>query len=398
MRLFRLIVCLVVMSSPTVALAATPAAYIYISTSAGVRAYCVASNGELTLLSGSPFAVKGSIVAANGSYLISEEPSWLHSYELESKGTINEPEVSSINISKYTGAKCGSASGAVLNRAGKLVYVSNNGPVFPADSSDEPCNAFQTYAIAKDGALSFVGASVFDQGGNGLGGALALTLPVVAANDKFAYGAETYPDNDDSDCELYPQLYSIGNQGILEPDNSPSVVNPPLPSNPDYFSYYPAGPAAADSSNHFAIVIYPSANDCEDVNVTGPLQLASYTQDSHGNLTSTNTAKDMPVGGGYYTSPLSMSPSGKLLAASNGGTNIQLFHFNGAEPITPFTQIVGASGYMSQLAWDSDDHLFAINGASGKLHVFTVSSKGAVEAKGSPYSIDANPTDPIVVK
>lgn len=66
------------------------------------------------------------------------------------------------------------------------------------------------------------------------------------------------------------------------------------------------------------------------------------------------------------------------------GTGIQFFYLNGTKS-TVLTGVVGTSGYISAMAWDTSSHLYALNGISGKLHVYTVSSKGAVETEGSPY-------------
>jgi hypothetical protein len=79
-----------------------------------------------------------------------------------------------------------------------------------------------------------------------------------------------------------------------------------------------------------------------------------------------------------------MSPNGELLAVATG-TGVQIFHFNGSKPITKFTGVIGTSGYISDLQWDKSNHLYAINGASGNLHVYTVTKTTAVEASGSPY-------------
>ncbi|HEY2860892.1 MAG TPA: hypothetical protein VGJ21_20955, partial [Terracidiphilus sp.] len=65
---------------------------------------------------------------------------------------------------------------------------------------------------------------------------------------------------------------------------------------------------------------------------------------------------------------------------------IQFFHFNGANPITKFTGVIGSSGYVSQMEWDKYNHLYALNARSGKLHVYTASSNGVTEAPGSPYT------------
>src|SRR6185437_15038824 len=87
-----------------------------------------------------------------------------------------------------------------------------------------------------------------------------------------------------------------------------------------------------------------------------------------------------PPGGGT----MKLNAAGTILAITVG-TGIQFFHFNGASPITAFTGIIGTSGYISTMAWDGYNHLYALNAKSGKLHVYTATATGVVEAPGSPY-------------
>jgi len=89
---------------------------------------------------------------------------------------------------------------------------------------------------------------------------------------------------------------------------------------------------------------------------------------------------------------LEMSPSGTLLAVAGSG-GLQIFHFNGASPITNFTGVL-TTDFIDRLFWDHSNHLYALSpvpGPStsglGKLHVFTVTDTGAIEAPGSPYAI-----------
>jgi 6-phosphogluconolactonase (cycloisomerase 2 family) len=115
--------------------------------------------------------------------------------------------------------------------------------------------------------------------------------------------------------------------------------------------------------------------------VQGPQQLASYTVDSQGALTTTNTYEQMPRVDGWPTSMM-LDHTGKILAVTTG-PGVQFFHFNGAKPITEFTGIVGVSGAVTQMAWDSDDHLYAQNVAHGKMHVYEVTTKSVKELSGS---------------
>jgi outer membrane protein assembly factor BamB len=80
-----------------------------------------------------------------------------------------------------------------------------------------------------------------------------------------------------------------------------------------------------------------------------------------------------------------MSPSGKVLAVA--GTNgLQIFHFNGVDPITPFATLL-AKQDVDQMFWDNNEHLYAISQSTGTLWVFNVSSTAFAPAPGSPYSI-----------
>jgi hypothetical protein len=86
-----------------------------------------------------------------------------------------------------------------------------------------------------------------------------------------------------------------------------------------------------------------------------------------------------------------MSPSGKLLAVA-GSAGLQLFHFNGASPITKYTGLL-VSGPVSMAYWDNSNHLYALSGS--KLYVFNATPTSVGQAAGSPYAVK-NPTALIV--
>ena len=92
---------------------------------------------------------------------------------------------------------------------------------------------------------------------------------------------------------------------------------------------------------------------------------------------------DTAVGG---ISDLAISPSGKLLAVS-GTAGLQIFHFNGSDPITHYTGLLTTDD-VSQIFWDNDNHLYAISESSGKLFVFTVTPTNFSQAPGSPHSVN----------
>ncbi|MGA2560987.1 MAG: hypothetical protein ABSF17_15015, partial [Terracidiphilus sp.] len=78
-------------------------------------------------------------------------------------------------------------------------------------------------------------------------------------------------------------------------------------------------------------------------------------------------------------------------------TGVQFYHFNGAKPITEYTGIIGVSGYVSSMNWDKSNHLYAVNGASGRLHIYDVTPTKEAEVAGSPYTIPGGAQSVFVV-
>ncbi len=129
---------------------------------------------------------------------------------------------------------------------------------------------------------------------------------------------------------------------------------------------------------------------------------------AEGNITSTNTWGNIPAPD-VYPGLLNMSPSGQLLAVAenrNGfapgfaprapGTNgLQIFHFNGANPITPYSKTL-TTAPIDQIHWDNNNHLYALSDSTNKLYVYTVTPTTIAAAPGSPYTI-AGPNGLVVV-
>jgi hypothetical protein len=82
-----------------------------------------------------------------------------------------------------------------------------------------------------------------------------------------------------------------------------------------------------------------------------------------------------------------MSPSGKLIALA-GYPGLEFFHFNGAAPVTPYSKLLLPAVDIDQLAWDNDNHLYALSYSSGELYVYTVTPTSIKEVSGSPYKVE----------
>jgi hypothetical protein len=350
--------------------APAPVAYVYIGTAKGVNLYNAAANGRLTLVPGSPFQTIGKAMGSNGKYFFNLGTYWVHVYPIKSNGAIGT-QVSQINTQNYTGANCGSTGGAILDHTGQNLYVLLQG-------GPNSCIVYQTFGIAKaSGALTFTGAAVLDDPGTSSG-----SVPTITANSKFAY-ATTYSAENPTWLSAFSREANgtLNLIGITETDPQPPQ------DGYDYFTFA----AAADPTNHLAVTLMPVSSP--PFYHTGPVQIGSYTVDSGGNVTSTNTASNMPkpaVG----AQVLNMSPSGKLLAAAGGNPvsiiigppGLQVFHFNGANPITPFGKVL-TTAPVDQIHWDKSNHLYALSSSTGQLFVYTITPTSIAQAPGSPYKI-----------
>jgi hypothetical protein len=140
--------------------------------------------------------------------------------------------------------------------------------------------------------------------------------------------------------------------------------------------------AAADPTHQVAVALAPLTSNWGS---DGPTQLATYTVDSSGNLTTTSTFENMPSVLVGSVTDYWRSPSGKFLAV--GGTSgLQIFRFNGANPITRKTGLV-TTKEVDQMFWDNANPLYAISRSAGKLFVFTVTATSVTQAPGSPHSM-----------
>jgi hypothetical protein len=339
-------------------------AYIYSDTNnnTGTNVYSTTGNGKVTLVKGSPFATLGYIVGTNGSFFITQGSGWLYSYKVESGGGIGALE-SQINTQLYTGGDCGpnpSTWGvAELDHTGKYVYNLS-------EYGSNECAYVQTFEISSKGKLTFEGASESESDN--------ILPPAVTGNNKFAFST-------DISARIFIPFSRESSDGVLNAISAnefdPSGCSPTTPLSPDPTEY-------------LAGVVYCSA--------TGAYQVASYTADSHGDLTSTNTSADMPILTEGYNRWSKLDPTGKYLTVPTGN-GVQLFHFNKNKPLTPFTPIVGNTGYVQWFGWDSSDHLYAVNASSGKLHTYKVSSSGLKEESDSPTASGLfNSGNPIVVR
>ncbi len=368
------------------------AAYVYISNSPSgnnqdqVTAYAADASGQLTPVPGSPFNQNVGSLAANGTYLMGSANSQadINTYSIGSDGSLTLSSqfdyTAALSYSNSNGTVCSAVGGLLFDRSGSSLY----GGVNNIACSNN--NAIASFAVdSANGSVSYLG--------NVNIGYESSSQIQFLSNDAFAYSALN--DN----C-MYGGIFSFaraanGNLSAVASIDSPTA-GPAAPpgATSDGVSQpgYRAGLSATDNSNHVIMVEYP----CFALNGTPQTnpQLAVYTTDASGNLTTTDTYATMPTT--TIQTPLDMmaSPSGTFLAVS-GDVGLQVFQLNGGSPITGLTGVL-TSDSIQQIAWDTNNHLYAITSANyttapvtnpSKLYVFTVTSTGATQAPGSPYTI-----------
>jgi hypothetical protein len=359
-------------------IASAQVTHVYISSNTSTYAYDVSPTGKLNPIKGSPFTTAGNMVGSNGSYFVSIGPEYVYSNKVAANGAIGE-QVSEINTQNYTGVACGTPPAAGrANPKGAFDHTGQNVYAVLYDANNPMCDAIQTFAVDKTGVLTFSGATVYDQGSNNAG---VETVPALPGNDNFAYNELSVGGN----CNGGLRAFSRESSGTL--NNITFTETDPTPPPNTYVGYLTSNLITADTTNHLAILVNPTTLsgliNCFGGSAT-EVQLASYTVDSQGNVTSTNTYSNMPtldLTAGIYD--MQIDPTGSFLAVAVG-KGVKVYHFNGAQPITPFSSVLKTSDYIYRVGWDHNGRLYAQDGVSGEMHVYTVTSTEVEETSGSP--------------
>lgn len=351
---------------------AAPVAYVYIaSTPKGgsaneIVAYSAATNGKLTPIAGSPFQENVTTLAANAKYFVAVNANGfdIDSYKIESDGALH-----------YEASK-NAAKSDDCNTLGALFFDRSGRSLYDMETNGSGCvnNTYESFnVVGSNGNVVPVG----DSGANAW-----LQLPAsFIGNDVYAYTASCIRD-------MYWGIY--GFKRSSDGDLRAFDINSAPPTPPNGYFYCPAL-TASDGSNHVAITMQPVNQNT--FLPDRPAQLASYTADDAGKLSTTNTAEKMPETEVGLVNDLKMSPSGKLLAVA-GSSGLQVFHFNGEKAITRETGLLTKDAIVACF-WDKANHLYAISTASSKVIVFTVTTEKAGEAPGSPYNV-SSPQDLVV--
>lgn len=340
----------------------SPVAFVYVSSSPSanhheINAFTSDANAKLTPVSGSPFPANVQNMAVNAKYLFGTDGVNIYSFSIAPDGSLEK--VAAIDAQKFNGYNCGGPVALFLDHTGTNLY--------DEDFYGNICanNTYQSFSIDRcTGELTYLKASapsvVFD-----------LPLSFIG-NNVYAYGSSSHEYNS------WIFGFRRNSDGTLTDLN----LNPPMPVSKKADFYVTYG-AAADPANHLAISVAPLNGSTWQPD--GPMQLATYTAESSGNLSTRSAFWNMPATAVKYPTDLKMSPSGKLLAVA-GTAGLQAFHFNGANPITHYTGLL-AKVQVDQMFWDNHHHLYAISHSANRLFVFTITPTSVSQAPGSPYTI-----------
>ncbi|HEV2464501.1 MAG TPA: hypothetical protein VGT04_11920 [Acidobacteriaceae bacterium] len=344
----------------------TTVAYVYVANSAGgnqteISAFAADSTGRLRRVPGSPYVENAGYMVTNGKYLMSVSGSNINAYRIANNGSLTFAVSTDYQRVKPT---CGAANQLVFDHTGQSLYLTE----YDVDCAN---NGVTDWSVdSATGGLNYLGMT---NTGN-----WNVNAAYFIHNNEFAYTA--YNDN----CMYFSMngFKRAANGTITE--FGPKFNSPAPPSGiRTYIPYL----GAADPANHIAFAEYPAnPPGCS----TAPVQLATYTSNADGSLTTTSTAKNMPATSIASIYDMKMSPSGKLLAVA-GQQGLQVFHFNGAAPITHYTGLL-TKDPINQMFWDNANHLYAITGVFNsnvnRLHVYTITPTGYREAPGSPYTLN----------
>jgi hypothetical protein len=351
-------------------------AYVYVannpknSSTNEISAFSVAQDGRLTPIPGSPFREDVEAMAVNGGHLVAvnrTKPD-LDTFAIEPEGSLRY--LTSTDYAAHSGnSDCVVANQIFFDHTGANLYVQE----FDADCANTGVASFTLKK--QSGALRYLGidiTGVFPGDNNAAS---------FIGNNVYGYTAVN------SACMYY------GIYGFRRRSNGLLVSGGALQNYPaagQNIGRFVPELLAADPTNNLAILMQPAnPPDC----TSGAPQLATYTVSSTGTLSTKSTYANMPAT--LITNPydLKMSPSGKLLAVA-GQQGLQIFHFNGSNPITHDTGLL-TTDPVNQIFWDNSNHLYAISQATGKLRVYTITPTSLHLATGSPHLIN-NPEHLIV--
>jgi len=366
------VAALVQASAAQIPIVNSPVAYVYVSTPTYAAGYSVAPNGRLTPVPGSPYTnIALSHMSVAKSFLLGSghDQENLHSYRIHADGSLTR--VNTYNVRGYD--DCAKMGPTQVDRTGSTLYLSQfQCPIQMAGDYFNFYN-FQAWKIDSDGTLQFLGNTPMNEE---LMNTNQVSPLYFLGNNKYGLQIGCIPYFDEG---LFAS-YQRESGGALDESLAyeESVQQPAAPSDEGYCGNF----LATDDANHAAVELAISTStEGYGANLGA---LASYTADSNGNLTTLDTSETVAQVNVGLVAAMSISPAGDLLAVG-GYHGFQIFHFNGALPITHYSSVLQAGNHFEEFGWDKSNHLFAVS--TDGLRVYNITPLGYSEAPGSPVPI-----------
>ena len=343
--------------------------YVYVSSGSSssnqIHGYSAASDGALTAIAGSPFATQGGtalFVAATGNTLFGADGYSIYSFGVGSHGALTQE-------SKLAAGQ--EENGEPVGGPVQLFFDANQANLysFYVNLDGPDSSGYGAYSFSSSGKVAKT---------NTAGGSTENTAMLAfTGNNRYAYTSSSFR-GDPAITE-----YTRGSNGALTQTNQQiSFLSPTAPAGAGYLPYG----AAADSSNHVIIAVGETTEDSFTPN--GPWQLAVYTANSAGTLATTSTYQNMTtLNVGNQVSWYAFSPDEKYLAVA-GTAGVQVFSWNATNGT--FTAVGGtknSGASFDTVAWDANDHLYALSILSNSLYAYAVSASGVTAVSGSPYAV-----------
>jgi hypothetical protein len=351
----------------------SPVAYVYVSRPTHVDGFSAAPDGRLTPVPGSPFAnISVSHMSVTNKFLFGagDDNQSIDSFAIAKDGSLTK--IGEIDTHNYNPPDndCYDVGPTQVDYARTTLYNDDW-------NCDGDSQYIQSYKIESNGELTFLANS------GGQSEDWEMGPPVVLGTDAYLYVAGLYGQGPGGVIQSYKRQ----SNGAMELSN-PNITMPPTKNPDDIYQPFPV--LAGDPTSHIAVAM--QAENGISGEDDGPPVLASFTAQSNGNLVSTNSPDSMAAADLKWIDSMSVSPTGKLLVVGGDGPvyssdvkGFQIFHFNGASPITHYSGLLQSNYAFSQFGWDKYNHLYALGG--GYLFVYTVTPTSIEQAPGSPYSI-----------
>jgi hypothetical protein len=378
--MYRRVVCFVatLCLSAAVALPSTasaaPVAYAFISTANpnNVSTLAVSANGSFTHVgtASSPTAVYHLSVTRQFLFGI-DNVSNIYTYSISSTGALKL--VATTNAGSYV-------SGFSSAYAIPLIQLDASGATLYTMVGTSQTNWYlESFKIETNGGLQFLGTSYADP--NTLSQIRFVQGGQFAMADgcyNTAAGASFVTDSDDVNDIVTYKHESNGFLTYVGTSNDTPAAQSPYE--------YCAGLNASDSANHLAVgfdIFNPPGDDIEP-----GMALGTYTVNTSGTPSTTSNYETMPVTSGYAPYAMSIDPTGKILAVGGQG-GFQLYHFNGANPITTYSGVIKTYDLIRTIAWDKSSHMYLLTDHS--VDIYNISTTSYTELKPweftAPYSM-----------